>query len=100
MSARAAAKTAPPSDAEAPARVQAEIVRAERHLAEVEQTLTAIRTQAAEAQLEVERLNAQRAVLAKPQAVNRRGMLQITAAVVVASVTGSLIAWYVAVGIL
>lgn len=79
--------------------MQAEIVRAERHLAEVEQTLTAIRTQAAQAQVEVERLNAQRAVLAKPQAVNRRGMLQMTAAVVVAGITGSLIAWYVAFAI-
>ena len=55
-----AAETAQQRDAEVRARARADVARAEERLAEVEQTLTAIRKEADLAHAEVERLQAER----------------------------------------
>ena len=95
--------------AEVRVRAQADVARAEARVAEVEQTLTAIRQQADLAQAEVQRVHAERAhereqvrdetrVRHEPKepAVARRGMAEITGAVVLAGFAGALIGWFVA----
>lgn len=98
--------------AEVRVEAQADVARAEERVAEVEQTLTAIRQQADLAQAEVQRVHAERAhereqakqvkddtrVPLEPTepAVARRGMAEITGAVVPAGFAGVLIGWLVA----
>ena len=98
--------------AEVRVEAQADVARAEERVAEVEQTLTAIRQQADLAQAEVQRVHAERAhereqakqvkddtrVPLEPTepAVARRGMAEITGAVVLAGFAGVLIGWLVA----